>query len=242
MKKIFVFVFPVILVFMFSCDTGSQRGAKNKETETKEKEIDSVAVNAAAMRTAYLQELNEMNYEQLARQLEKESDRGLEPFNSLAYKEAIKRGPKFAGDLVQLIQDTTKTSLLSLLALNKIDMNSYNKVEPYFRTAILLDALKNANLYNAFGLPHVRVEFAGETIIQEGKNIRRGLIGLLPDTKPAPVWGSEDYGEYLIYKYRVCDYALFFLKKIDGVEEFIIPQTQEERDMIIKEILNGNNK
>jgi hypothetical protein len=72
-------------------------------------------------------------------------------------------------------------------------------------------------------------------IIREGKNISKGLIELLKDTKPAPVWGSEDYTEYLLYKYRVCDYALFYLMKIDGDEKFIMPQSPEERDRIIKE-------
>ena len=129
-----------------------------------------------------------------------------------------------------------------MLALNKIDVNSYNRVDPRLRTAILLDALKNSKLYNAFGLPHVRIEFAGESIIKEGKNIRKGLMELLSDTKPAPVWGSEDYTEYLNYQYRVCDYALFFLKKIDGDEKFVMPQSPEERDRIIEEMLKGNEK
>jgi hypothetical protein len=237
MKKIFVFVLPALLVFVFSCNTTDQKGSTNQETK-----IDSMAIKAAAMRSAYIQELKEMNNEQLVNQLDKESDRGLEPFNSLAYQEAIKRGPKFGDYLVRMIRDTSKTSLLSLLALNKIDVNSYNKVNPLFRAEILLDALRNSKLYNAFGLPHVRIEFAGETIIKEGKNIRSGLIGLLSDTKPAPVWGSEDYTEYLNYKYRVCDYALFFLEKIDGDEKFIMPQAQEERDRIIKTILGGKIK
>jgi hypothetical protein len=243
MKKIFGFGFalPVILVFMFSCGTGTQRGATNEETEKKEKEIDSIATKAAAMRTAYLQELSEMNNEQLAQQLLEESDRGLEPFNSLAYKETIERGSKIAELLVRSVKDTTRTSLLSLLALNEIDRKMYDKVGVNIRVAILLDALRNSKLYNAFGLPHVRIEFAGETIIKEGENIRKGLMGLLSDTKPAPVWGSEDYGEYLNYKYRVCDYALFFLKKIDGDEEFTISQTQEGRDTMIAEILQSNN-
>ena len=242
MKKIFTIVFLISLVLVFSCNTASQRGDLNKQTKAQEAEIDTMAAKAQATRLAYVQKLKEMNNEQLAQQLEKESDRGLEPFNSLAFAESVRRGQEFAETLAQSIKDNTKTSFLSLLALNKIDVNSYNRVDPRLRTAILLDALKNSKLYNAFGLPHVRIEFAGESIIKEGKNIRKGLMELLSDTKPAPVWGSEDYTEYLNYQYRVCDYALFFLKKIDGDEKFVMPQSPEERDRIIEEMLKGNEK
>jgi len=169
MKKIFVLVLPVLLISVFSCSNRNQKEDTDQNTKAIETKTDSMTKKALAVRSAYLQELKTMNNEQLARQMEKESDRGLEPFNSLAYKEALKRGPSFAENLVQMIKDSTKISLLNLLALNKIEINYYNKVKPSTRTAILLDALKNSKLYNAFGLPHIRIEFAGKVIIQEGK-------------------------------------------------------------------------
>lgn len=235
MKKIYVFFLPALLILGFSCSTGSQNKADDQEIKAKDAKMDSMTKNAALVKAAYLKELKEMKNEQLVQQVEKESDRGLEPFNSLAYKEAVTRGQAIGDNLVRMIKEPTKTSLLSLLALNKINPDLYGKVDPSVRDGILLDALKNSKLYNAFGLPHVKTEEAGMTIIREGKNIRKGLIELLKDTKPAPVWGSEDYEEYLLYKYRVCDYALFYLMKIDGDEKFVMPQSPEERDKIIKE-------
>jgi hypothetical protein len=234
MKKILIFILPVLLIVIFACKPKGQEGTASSVINAKEKAIDSIAKNAATIKDAYMKELKAMNNEKLVMQMDKESNRGLEPFNSLAYAEAIKRGPALAENLVQMIRDTTKTSLLSLLALNTIDQKLYNRVNPAFRSAILLDALKNSKLYNAFGLPHLKTELAGEAIIKEGNNIRKGLMGLLSDTKPAPVWGSEDYAEYVKYNYRVCDYALFYLKKIEGDEKFTMPASLEERDSIIR--------
>lgn len=235
MKKIHIFFFPALLVMIFSCTSGGQKEATSQEIKAKETAMDSMTRKAASVRAAYISQLKEMNSEQLVRQMDKESDRGLEPFNSLSFSEAVNRGPALAGDLVQMMKDTTRTSLLTLLALNRIEPKFYEKVRPSVRVAILLDALKNSELYNTFGLPHVRTEQAGTLIIMEGKNIRKGLITLLSDKKEAPVWGSEDYSEYLQYKYRVCDYALFYLVKIDGDEKFTMPKSPEERDSIIKE-------
>jgi hypothetical protein len=37
------------------------------------------------------------------------------------------------------------------------------------------------------------------------------------------------------YKYRMCDYALFFLKRIEGNAEFKLPEASEERDALVKQ-------
>jgi hypothetical protein len=36
------------------------------------------------------------------------------------------------------------------------------------------------------------------------------------------------------YKYRLCDYALFFLKRAQGDAKFTLPATSSERDALIK--------
>jgi len=41
---------------------------------------------------------------------------------------------------------------------------------------------------------------------------------------------------YERYKYRLCDYALFFLERIQGNAEFQLPVSATDRDPLIKQI------
>lgn len=231
-KNIMILFSAIAVICIVSCKSNNTQLSPEQQKVSVQR--DTLIKNAIQRKAAYVQELEKMDVEQLAQQAKKESNRGLEPFNSLAFAEAVKRGDVFAKDIVPLIKDSTKASLLNLLALDKISIEYYDKVDPVIRTSILLDALKNSELYNAFGMPHTSWELAGKVIIQEGKNIKKGLIDLLKDQKPAPVWGSEDYVEYSRYQYRVCDYALAFLLEIDG-KQMPLPVSVEERDVLIKE-------
>jgi hypothetical protein len=71
-------------------------------------------------------------------------------------------------------------------------------------------------------------------MIEAGKSAESALRRMLSDTRPAPVFGSKGYMEYRRYGYRVCDYALFFLEKIEGNADFRMPMSAAERDALIK--------
>ena len=128
--------------------------------------------------------------------------------------------------------------MLALLALRKKDSVFYQRFNQPLRVQILTDALANAKLYNAFGLPHIKWEEAAKAIIAEDGAITDSLKSLLRNTHPAPVWGSEDYAEYSMYNYRVCDYALALLMAINK-QSFTMPKNPEERNRMITEYLNS---
>lgn len=59
---------------------------------------------------------------------------------------------------------------------------------------------------------------------------------MLSDTRPAPVFGSQEYMIYKQYRFRLCDYALFFLEEIGNNANFKMPVSPAERDALIKQL------
>src|SRR5258706_10397784 len=88
--------------------------------------------------------LGKMSIEQLHQELSKESERGLEPFNSMTFQEVVSRGETAAASLVALLKKPDKSSLLSLLALRKINPGTYATTSSQFRLSVLTDALRNS--------------------------------------------------------------------------------------------------
>jgi hypothetical protein len=196
---------------------------------------DTLGVKAETLRNNWQTKLKGMNIKELHQQLCKESMEGMEPFNSMALKETVSR-EKNSFDELSTQLEKTRSSLLSLMALREIDNIKYKVLPDSLKASILLDALKNAKTYNTFGLPHVRWEAAARAIIEIGDAGRKGLMELLKDTRPAPVWGSEDYSEYVHYQYRVCDYA-YALLTAKGAEPVNLPEKSEARDRMIQSLL-----
>jgi hypothetical protein len=170
--------------------------------------------DAAQKRNDWARKLKLMDASQLVVALTSESERGLEPFNSMAFAEAVSRGEAMAPALAQSITRSDRSSLLTLLAVRKASPTTYNSVDPARRVAILVESLRTSKHFNTWGLPHVKWEYAAESLIEEGTAADKPLSALLDDRRDAPVWGGEDYREYARYKYRVCDYALAMLTQI----------------------------
>lgn len=188
-------------------------------TEAKEKP------NIVELRTRTLQDaeqkrndwnnrLKSMDASQLAAALTSESEQGLEPFNSMAFTEAVSRGETMAPALAQSITRSDRSSLLTLLAVRRASLTAYGSVDQARRVAVLVESLRTSKFFNTWGLPHVKWEFAAESLIGEGAAADKPLSALLDDRRDAPVWGGEDYLEYARYKYRVCDYAWAMLAQI----------------------------
>jgi hypothetical protein len=178
------------------------------------KDRDMIVADAQVKRERTAQQLKAMPMAQLAEQLEADARRGREPFNSMAYSEALTRRGDDARALAQALRTPDRSSLLGLLALRRISPDAYRDKGAAFRLGVLIDALKNSQYFNAFGLPHVKWEEAAQAIVAEGEPAIAALTPLLGDERPAPVWGSEDYVEYRRFDYRVQDYALALISAI----------------------------
>src|SRR5215207_4922339 len=218
MKKLMLSIITSLYLFTLltsSCSPNGRGGTNGSKADSIGQVADTVIKDAMQKKQAYERQLKAMTKENLFSQLALESEKGVEPFNSLAYKEAVSRGRDQATWTVPQIKSPDKSSLLALLAVRFIDTGLYRQINPGVRIASLTDALQHSKLYNVFGLPHVQWEEAAKAIISENGAIRASLISLLRDTTADPVWGSEDYREYLRYQYRVCDYAFALLREID---------------------------
>jgi hypothetical protein len=197
-----------------------------------------VLEEAARKREARTQELKAMDVPHLADELAKESNKGMEPFNSMTFTEMVSRGANGANALAPLITRPDRSSLLALLALKKMSAEHYRQLKPELRVSILTNALKTQPYFNTFGFPHAKWEDAAKAIIEEGRAAEKPLIEMLTDHRPAPVWGSEQFMEYQRYKYRVSDYAWALLNEIRG-KKVTIPEDPAARDRLQAQAGNG---
>jgi hypothetical protein len=158
-----------------------------------------------------------------------------EPFNSLAYRELKTRTNVDPEALTALVKENQNAGgLLPLLLLRKLDNKAYMDVSAETRAKVLTDALQASKNFNTWGLPGVYLEDASNAMIEAGRSAVPALKRMLGETRPAPLFGSKEYMLAQQYKYRLCDYALFFLKRIGGDAQFTLPTTSEERDALIK--------
>src|SRR6266545_8020845 len=81
----------------------------------------------AAKRQARERELAAMALPELVMELDKDSQQGVEPFNSTAYK-VITTGNHSAAALRDAIENQNHWTLLAVLALRKMDANEYAKL------------------------------------------------------------------------------------------------------------------
>ena len=235
MRRITMLIVPMLLALLFvvSCQRPAGQTSQTNRVENQQivEKRAPVLEQAQKKREARMQELKAMDVPRLAAELEKESLKGAEPFNSLTYAETISRGEAAAGALAPLITKPDRASLFGLLALRRIGPTRYRELKPELRVSVLVDSLKTAKYFNTFGLPHVRWEDAATAIIEEGRAAEPALIPLLNDKRDAPVWGSEDFYEYSRYKYRVSDYAWALLNEIRG-QKVTIPEDPAARDRL----------
>ncbi len=186
-----------------------------------------------AKRQARVQELKGMDVRRLAQELWADSRKGVEPFNSAAYRELVSRGERVAAEVKATLQTADASSLLVLLALRNMSTAQYQAVDQGFRVRVLVDALKNARFFNMWGIPHLFWEDAAKAVIAEGKAAEAPLLALLGDKREARLWGSEGNVEQQRYRYRVCDYAWALLNEVRGTR-ISIPEDPVARDRLIE--------
>ncbi len=223
----------MVVVMTVSCATKSSTKDTNGELQAKVIQVEELAKK----RQARQNELSVMTVEQLAVELQNESKKGVEPFNSMTYTELVSRGVEAAPELKSTLIVPDRTSFLGLLALHEMSLKDYNELDPSYRATVLVQALQTSKYFNSWGLPHLYWEQPAKVIIGEGEVTRKQLIALLRDNRPAPMWGSDEVIEYQKYNYRVKDYAWGLLISIKG-ETVTMDPDPSKRDELIAEFLN----
>jgi hypothetical protein len=188
-----------------------------------------------AKRESRTRELKAMDVRQLAAVLETESENGREWFNSMAYVELTSRGKEASPALVSVLKKEDRSSFSGMMALRKIDPESYHALSSSFRTHVFIDAFKSSKYFNAWGIPTLYWTDASKALIEEGAPAEVALKELLRDTRPAPVWGSEGVMVSQQYHFRVCDYAWALLAEMKK-SPLQIPENPEERDKLIRAV------
>ena len=183
-------IFPVFLLFVIllaGCTGKGKNAAISGAQENAKRQIDSLQKIVA--RTA--QTYHEMNNSALLQKLSEQSARKVEPFNSTAYRELVKRTDVNADSLTALVQAAGNTNgLLPLLLLRRLHQNEYNALPAELRAKVLTDALQESKVFNTWGLPHLYLEDASKALLECGKSALPALKLKLVDTSAAPVFGS----------------------------------------------------
>lgn len=234
MKKFKATPLSMLLCIAIAGCTSTDKGNVLTDDQNKAKtRLESQMKEAAQTKQAY----HAMDNAALLTKLVEQSKAQTEPFNSPAYRELKGRTDVDSKSLVALMKDNGNAGgLLPLLLLRKLDNSSYLQVPAELRARILTDALQNSKYFNVWGLPNFYLEDASNAMIEVGKSAAPALKRMLADTRPAPVFGSQEYMVYKKYNYRLCDYALFFLKNIGDNTKFRMPVSVPDRDAAIKEL------
>ena len=221
-------------IWIAGCDTKSKNRATRESQDKARAKLEDVQRIAAQTAQTY----KEMDNATLVKKLAEQSVLKREPFNSLAYRELKTRTDVNSESLLALIREQKNSdALLPLLLLRGLDQRTYAQLPADLRANVLTDALQQSKNFNTWGLPHLYLEEASKAMLECDASAFPALKQMLSETRPAPVFGGKESMEYLRYKYRLCDYALFFLKKLQGDTNFVMPLSVEARDSLIREIL-----
>jgi len=233
-RKAIISGLALLCIGLAGCTNKGTNPPRSPEQERAQTKLESLQKAAAQTAQTY----KAMDNSALLQKLVEQSKAKREPFNSLAYRELKGRTDVNSASLVALVhQMHNGDALLPLLLLRKLDEKSYLAISAQERAAVLTDALENSKTFNTWGLPHRYLEDASKAMLESGKSASPALRRMLSQTRPAPVFGSQEYMEYLRYQYRLCDYALFFLERIGGNADFKMPVSVDERDSLIKQML-----
>jgi hypothetical protein len=193
---------------------------------------------------ARLKFLRSLNESKLAAELEDDSLNNKEPWNSLAFKEAIKRieqNPGFAKALAPFANKSDRSALLGLLAIRRVAPSVYKSIgSPQSRTAVLVDALKHSTMFNLWGLPHLGMNDASQALIEGNGTAAQALMSLLNDKSEAPAWGSSYARESNRYQYTIGDYAFAISQGIlrkehgEGDMKIKLPENPKDREKLIE--------
>ena len=224
------------LMLVCLCAAGCSEKRKETPVQTQQKtQLEEQERLAAQTAQTY----KAMDNAALIKKLAEQSARQREPFNSLAYRELVGRKDVDSKSLVTLVNEKRNgDALLPLLLLRRLDKETYSQIPVEERSSVLTDALERSKKFNTWGLPNFYLEDASKALLECDQSAYPALKRMLSDTRPAPVFGSKEYMVFVRYKFRLCDYALFFLKRMQGDTKFELPLSVSDRDALI----NGMSK
>lgn len=223
-----------LCICLAGCGGGNNRAATSQAQETARAQWEAQQKIAAQTAQTY----HAMDKAELLQKLVEQSTAQKQPFNSLAYRELVTRKDVSPDSLLSLVRQMNNgNALLPLLLLRKLNREAYSGLPAELRATVLTDALQNSKVFNTWGLPHAYLEDASKAMLECGPSAYPALKRMLSDTRSAPVFGGQEFMEYQRYKYRLCDYALFFLEKMRGNANFVMPVSAADRDALIKGML-----
>jgi hypothetical protein len=232
MKPFYTVSISFLLCVCFASCTRKDKSARlTAEQSAAKSRLEEQMTEAARTTQTY----HAMDNATLLGRLTEQSKALREPFNSLAYRELKTRPNVDPAALTALVKANPNIGgLLPLLLLRRLDNRAYLDVPAETRGNVLTNALEAAKVFNTWGLPSVYLEDASNAMFEAGRSTVPALKRMLSETRPAPLFGSKEYMLAQRSQYRLCDYALFFLKRIEGDTKFTLPAAITERDALIK--------
>jgi hypothetical protein len=150
---------------------------------------------------------------------------------------ALWREPGIAELLAALAADTsvnTETRFLAAEALVR-KQPTFVSTQAAHLARVYVDALRNSKLANIWGMPGELDGEAGRHLVATGTDAVDQLIPLLDDTRQVMYSGSEEATVGNSYRYRVKDFAAFFIQRILGLP-YTVGKTPSERDVEIERL------
>ena len=221
-----------IIILLPACS--KEDAQQSKEVNAKQTKHLQKMEKLEQKRLVALENIKKMEMPELVDQMDRDANKGREPFNSNAYREITRNKKSQGASLFQELTKRKEVSYITLLALRTIDSANYKTLDQQLKLDVLLGEFARSKSYNKWGIPHLYWEDAAKSVIELGKPAEPGLISFLKDCQPAPVWGSEEVIVYETYKYRRCDYALAMLMTIRGEKVADIPESPKARNELIK--------
>jgi hypothetical protein len=225
----------LLFIWLTACNQqNNQDNQNNQAAQAAQQQIAAAQIDSLQKIVAHTsQRFHSYKNDTLIQILVAESSKQKEPFNSLAYRELVTRKDVSADTLAAIVRRLKdRNALLPLILLRNLNGTAYKSLPAELRAGVLTDALRASKMFNTWGFPPFYLQDASVALIDCGRPAVPALKQMLRDTSAAPVFGSKQYMEYLHYRYRLCDYALFFIRKIED-PKFIFPTARDKRDSLI---------
>ncbi|MCR9144586.1 MAG: hypothetical protein NXI24_20270 [bacterium] len=162
--------------------------------------------------------VKEIDGDTLSERLRYESERSVPPHLSIAVREAENAGSAAVPELLQAVRSKDAASFLALVALARLDRNTYDALPLASKREILIAALGRHSTFNAWGHPWLGSTESSDLLIGLGPAALPGLQSLFADNRFAPLIGPATLRSSIDARLRVKDIAAHLAARIMGVQ------------------------
>jgi hypothetical protein len=130
------------------------------------------------------------------------------------------------------------TAYHALVALRRAGGPEFDQISARTKAAIFCSALATQVYLNDWGYLDPNEPYDGEEarfLLEQGDAARSCLVRLLDDSRPAPLFGSEEATMSHTFQYRRCDFAYRYLSQILGLKPTFDPDPKR-RDADITQL------